>query len=293
MKKLLLLAAGTFMSLTASAQWAVVGNYCDWSFQSAATFSGEGETLTCSIQKLTTDFKIVDITNDNWETQYGTGTPILLGQPYVLDAKNGGPDPANINFGDDIIAVENAVVSWTPSTATLSITGDAIRQAQDGSVIYLIGDPNKWNVSNGDYPLNAISENVYQATFDLAAGNLYFRFYTKLGQWGNDGALPSIGPLPNDNTNVPVTFTDGVFNGTCEPGKGSWHLEWNGGLITMLVDMENWTVTFTEGSAGVESLVDENVPAVYYNLQGVKVENPSKGIYVVKQGDKTRKVFIK
>ena len=46
--------------------------------------------------------------------------------------------------------------------------------------------------------------------------------------------------------------------------------------------------------AGVESIGsdDPNAPVVYYNLQGVKVANPEKGIYIKKQGNKTSKVVL-
>ena len=296
MKKLLLLAAGALMGLSASAQWAVVGNYCDWSFQSASTFSGEGDVLTCEIDHLNTGFKIVDITNDNWDVQYGTATPIELNKTYVLDAKDGGPDPADMAFADNVLAVNKAFVTWNPSTAEFKVTGEAEEQVVDNSTIYLIGQPNDWGINNDSYPLHSVAEGVYEAVFNIAAGEgIYFRFYTALGNWGGDGALPSIGPLPNDNTNVPVEFTDGVFEGTCEPGKGSWNLtSWDGGEITFLVDMNNWKVVFTVGNAGIEELAsDNNAPAVYYNLNGVKVNNPEKGIYLVKKGNKTSKVIVR
>lgn len=37
---------------------------------------------------------------------------------------------------------------------------------------------------------------------------------------------------------------------------------------------------------------DDNAPVEYYNLQGVKVENPSNGIFIKKQGSKTAKVVL-
>lgn len=38
--------------------------------------------------------------------------------------------------------------------------------------------------------------------------------------------------------------------------------------------------------------VDANAPVEYYNLQGVKIENPSNGIFIKKQGTKTQKVVL-
>ena len=45
------------------------------------------------------------------------------------------------------------------------------------------------------------------------------------------------------------------------------------------------------GVAGIEA--DENAPVEYYNLQGVRVANPEKGLYIVKQGNKVEKRVIK
>ena len=43
-----------------------------------------------------------------------------------------------------------------------------------------------------------------------------------------------------------------------------------------------------------ETLIDgyEDEHAVYYNLQGVKVENPERGLYIKKQGNKVTKVVL-
>ncbi len=48
-------------------------------------------------------------------------------------------------------------------------------------------------------------------------------------------------------------------------------------------------------SSGIEETVvsDENAPVVYYNLQGVRVENPSNGLYIKRQGNKATKVLVK
>ncbi len=55
------------------------------------------------------------------------------------------------------------------------------------------------------------------------------------------------------------------------------------------------TISFTQGeieATGIESIEAENAPVEYYNLQGVKVENPSNGIFIKKQGNKTTKVVL-
>ena len=44
--------------------------------------------------------------------------------------------------------------------------------------------------------------------------------------------------------------------------------------------------------SGIEDVNVNDGEVEYYNLQGVKVENPEKGIYIMKQGGKTSKVVL-
>lgn len=44
--------------------------------------------------------------------------------------------------------------------------------------------------------------------------------------------------------------------------------------------------------SGIINIDAETSSPVYYNLQGVRVEKPSNGIYIIRRGDKTSKVFI-
>lgn len=46
--------------------------------------------------------------------------------------------------------------------------------------------------------------------------------------------------------------------------------------------------------SGVENVeIDANAPAEYFNLQGVRVENPANGLYIVRQGNKVTKQVIR
>ncbi len=55
-----------------------------------------------------------------------------------------------------------------------------------------------------------------------------------------------------------------------------------------------YTFTVPENlTTAIETVdVDANAPVEYYNLQGVKVENPSNGIFIKKQGSRTSKVVL-
>lgn len=55
-------------------------------------------------------------------------------------------------------------------------------------------------------------------------------------------------------------------------------------------------LTFTKDThtSGIEDIdaADENTPAEYYNLQGVRIENPTAGLYICRKGGKTSKVVL-
>ena len=49
---------------------------------------------------------------------------------------------------------------------------------------------------------------------------------------------------------------------------------------------------FAEANA-IEGIDAENAPAEYFNLQGVRVENPENGLFIRRQGNKVEKVIVK
>ncbi|MDE5631218.1 MAG: hypothetical protein K2I54_00155, partial [Muribaculaceae bacterium] len=52
------------------------------------------------------------------------------------------------------------------------------------------------------------------------------------------------------------------------------------------------TITISK-TTGIDGIVaDENAPVEYYNLQGIRVENPENGIFIRRQGNKTTKVAL-
>ncbi len=48
-----------------------------------------------------------------------------------------------------------------------------------------------------------------------------------------------------------------------------------------------------KGTVGVNAVeIDANAPVEYYNMQGVRVQNPEKGLFIVRQGGKVSKVIL-
>ena len=53
-----------------------------------------------------------------------------------------------------------------------------------------------------------------------------------------------------------------------------------------------WDITGLDSSGIEEAIADDSEEAEYYNLQGVKEENPERGFYIKRQGGKTTKVVL-
>ena len=282
MKKFLLsLATLVLTAVTASAQWAVVGSYTEpnWNFQASTQFTGSGDNLTCTIEKLTSDFKILDITNDNWDTQYGTSTPIEIGKEYTLEGKNGGADPSNIKFASPVLEVKNATVSWNPTTHVMKITAADSDIVKGFPILYATGSFCEWKApGEGETVLCTQENGVYKATVNLGEGDAEGKTEFKLAGtgWSNEIA----GGVEISTTAVTVT-------------KGGENLfTYLTGEQTIVFNYDEMKMYF-QGSNGVTEInFDASAPVEYFNLQGIRVENPEKGLYIVKQNNKVSKVIL-
>jgi hypothetical protein len=54
-------------------------------------------------------------------------------------------------------------------------------------------------------------------------------------------------------------------------------------------------VVIASPTTGVETIAVDNAdaPVEYYNLQGVRVANPTPGLYITRQGTKVSKTLVK
>ena len=107
---------------------------------------------------------------------------------------------------------------------------------------------------NEEYKINGVGNNEYSLAWD-AAGNLYGGNATK--EFVKGYAIPRTEPF---TTKAATKYA----------------ITWNGSS-----DVEGITID------------TEDAPVEYYNLQGVKVENPSNGIFIKVQGKKSEKVYVK
>lgn len=135
--------------------------------------------------------------------------------------------------------------------------------------IYFVGAPNGWiepSAGNADafadwmLEETGVGTDVYEGSFEIPAGEQYFRFYNALKGWGGDNALPSIGPHGVDGENEMVTITSEPVAHTAVPGKGAWYTstDWGGGAVTFTVDLSDpsaYKVTMAAGATVKENYV--------------------------------------
>lgn len=82
---------------------------------------------------------------------------------------------------------------------------------------------------------------IYSNTFDIAAGDLYFRVYPELTGWGAT-------PYSSDNGGSDMTMALGSPY-KCVTGEGCWTFNWTGGKLTFTLDTTADPATLTVTAA--------------------------------------------
>lgn len=151
--------------------------------------------------------------------------------------------------------------------------------------LYLIGVVCGWNKDNAPACTKAAEGNVFVYEGQLPEGT--FRATTTKA-WGTH-----IRPKVN-NCPIGSEAYAGDFTYVDEPDF-NWDVK-EAGNYRLTFDLDNWTINTErlDVSSSAQFVIGnmDNVSCEYYNLNGVRVQKPSKGIYIVKQGSKVSKVII-
>ncbi len=151
--------------------------------------------------------------------------------------------------------------------------------------LYLIGVVCGWNIDNAPACTKAAEGNVFVYDGQMPAGT--FRAMTTKA-WGKH-----IRPKVN-NCPIGTEGYSGDFTYVDEPDF-NWEIT-DAGTYRLTFDLDKWTIKAErqDVSSSAQFVIGnmENVPCEYYNLNGVRVQSPAKGVYIVKQGSKVSKVII-
>ncbi len=169
--------------------------------------------------------------------------------------------------------------------------------------LYLIGNVGgkNWASANAVAQNSKPSNGVYvwdNETFDDAGGGFaYFSFLTQLDEVDGDWTLANdadrYGASAEDEEvalNTPVTVVKYPVN-VSAMGALAWKIV--PGTYTLTVDLAKSTMTVKSAGTVVELLPEaESSDAIYFNLQGQRVNNPEKGIYIKVTNGKSSKVIL-
>ena len=154
--------------------------------------------------------------------------------------------------------------------------------------LFLVGSatPGNWSVDNGT-PLYQSKENPVEysnAKIALKASPESFKITTAIKGGGSFDSKYYFFRDADDSAKISTDGTD----------DRQWSVE-NAADYTVTVNTEASSISIKDNSetaiAEVEAGVD--LPAVYYNLQGVRVDNPAEGLYIEVKGNAARKVLVK
>lgn len=286
MKKIFtLLAAALSAAATVSAAdvWSMPGSYNGWSLENNILTEADGK-FTLHLDKLEGEFKFVKYDFDgahNWDNEWGgNGSPITPGTAYVATFKG-----SNLSIAGKSPILEDVTVTLTPGDNSLSVLIQAVRVIEQGDLWYLVGDaPLNWDMPTTNMFTKG-EGNVY--TFSLTGEITQTFKFVKNGSWANSYTTEGTIELNKDYTvAAPKDPADNM-----SPAEGPWV-----NPVFTLIDNGDAGITFkvTASGAGVEAVEadDANAPVLYYNLQGQRVANPDKGLYIRVQGEKATKVAL-
>lgn len=180
-------------------------------------------------------------------------------------------------------------------------TGGDVDPSNYPANIYLIGNVEGmiWASAHA-IPQNSKNGGVYtwnDITFDDSSdGFSYFSFLTRLddtdGEWGPANDADRYGAPAKDpsiSVGQPGTVKKYAVN-VDAMGCEAWKVK--AGTYAVTLDLSKMTVLLSTPSGVEEVEITDAVP-VYFNLQGQRVDNPEKGVYIVVKGYKSEKMILR
>ncbi len=186
-----------------------------------------------------------------------------------------------------------------PETLTPAIDLNVEADKNGQKTIYIAGHTFSAAPVNFTIDLGASSQGG--AIFYSQAGAWSCRFYKKATMTikADEGYSLEKAEFGFEKTDGSTTMAKCTFSAGAYDTEGN---SWSGDATEVVIDgvtntsktisITTLTVYFKD-NAGVNDIeIDNNAPAVYYNPQGVRVAEPTNGLYIKVQGNKTTKVVL-
>lgn len=292
MKKFYTLAAATVLAFGASAQslyFLGAGQGLSWDADKAMEVKLENGQYKVTIADLT-EFKMSTTAGTTWDEfnpgalfADGLSDKANLGKPLAL-TQDSGPNNGTPWKGEYTLVISGDLTTLTATTTTPEPVGFA--------TLYLRGAMNNWDNDLENWKMETTDGVIYwfdcQGATIIPAGT---EFKIADADWSayNFGAGDTVEPFD-------------------EPL--SWHFKGENGVMveeytgTIKCDISNgprqdamvtvYPEIVDHGTGAVENVeIDANAPAEYFNMQGMRVNNPENGLYIVRRGNNVTKVLVK
>lgn len=186
------------------------------------------------------------------------GISTVLGYKKITEYEGRTPysGPIYVRLRAYFPTLENDTYTVLSNVIKLNVVGYAT--VREPGTLWLIGTPTNWAAPDAasaetlsDWRLreseDEIGSQTYYATFEIPAGTLTFKFYSKLTGWDGGDAW---GYTANDGDNEISLDAEGVYDGTIVKGKGNYMISsWDGGYLSFTVDLKNGKVKFVKVEA--------------------------------------------
>lgn len=234
--------------------------------------------------------RYIDGTENGW---YASTTAVTISATGSFDVTDQGPT-------DFVITAGVYDIAFDANAMKLNVTktgGDDPEPTPElPATLYILGNICDWIPANGVECDSAV-DGVYtwnEANLVAAAESeySYFSFATAIGaDWDADVNSSHRYGATSENaelvTEAPIELFPVGGNATAY----SWKVK--AGTYKVVANLNDMKVTIS-GTNSVEAIdVEENAAPVYYNLQGVRVDAPANGLYIVVRGNKVAKEIVK
>lgn len=209
----------------------------------------------------------------------------------------GGADAGSAHSWKAIAGEYRIVANLRDMTLSIHKTGHGAGNYP--RLFYLIGSFNGWNPA-GSIVSDSKERGVYVWNHvSLPAGTdsneAYFSFVTtRHPEWDTVNTTHRYG-AQSENALIDGSASVKMFHSDINSASAyAWRAP--SGAYKVTADLRNMKVLLSEPvTSGVCSVVADDVDAapVYYNMQGIRVETPSAGLYIVVRGNKVTKEFVK
>ena len=234
---------------------------------------------------------------------WGVETDIATNQMSGIYSIVKGGKPIRFNFADMDYKRGRvmAEVDWNLGIVAVSVTPDIVSSYPDE--VYLSGTFNDWAYQPNDYLLKAVDNpeietgtgRDYKGVFEIKDNDSRFRFFVT-----NGVNMASLGPAYNleeetisfaSNPDAPV---ESMVN---RDAYGVWVLsDWTPGKLEINLSLResgDYVIFRRLNDSAIREIENDFAKPVYFNLQGIKVDNPTEGVYIKVQGAMREKVILK